>query len=291
MIQNLPGERLQSILSSGGGSPFQNALPIGRLQSLIGNISTLSNLGSGTPAEIINNERILRSLSVYTKDRPWRPPQWGGDMGGRVSQDTIYMRTYMSQESEGKITNYFFDAILSADHTTKRRITTHPVQWGPAITDHSYQEPASVVLNIGMSDAMDQFSFMGAAGLESNDYQYPIDGLGKSVNAYQAFLALQESGQLVRLVTHLGVYDNMLIETILAKDDNTTTTALKCTITFIEVFLSEIRTISSSRFPAEVAKTDRKDITTDQPNEPPTSLAKKAINAGKRPDQILQGGL
>jgi len=81
----------------------------------------------------------------------------------------------------------------------------------------------------------------------------------------------------------------MLIDNIHAHDDKTTTTSLKCTISFIEVFLAETRTISKSRFPAEIAPRTQKDITTNKPKENIKSMIIKGKDIGKPVTQVLMG--
>ena len=49
------------------------------------------------------------------------------------------------------VEGYVFDAVLKLDHERRLAITDHPVEEGANITDHSYLEPKSLSIEIGMS--------------------------------------------------------------------------------------------------------------------------------------------
>ncbi len=131
-------------------------------------------------------------------------------------------------------TVYVFDAILHAEHAHELRRTEHPVQTGANITDHAYKLPARVVLEIGMSDAMDSYQPNGWESASS-----------KSVAAFQTLLDLQRSRQLVTLTTRLATYENMLVESVSATDTSKTLYGLRATVTFSEIFLATATATSS----------------------------------------------
>ena len=96
---------------------------------------------------------------------------------------------------------FVFDAVLDAVHRREITVTSHPVQYGAEIADHSYIEPEEVSLEIGMSDAM------SAVGEE-----------GHSVNAHVQLVQMMEARELVTLVTRLGTYRDMLIVSMTTPD-------------------------------------------------------------------------
>ena len=271
-------------------------LPMSRLQSIMGAYTLARAFGAPTPQDMIQRQRLVSDFAIYSEKRPWRPPQWGKDQGAVDAGQTIYRQTYMEVTNatlmppDDKVgetlieepTSYFFDAIISSDHTAQRKITSHPVQWGANISDHSYQEASTVTLNIGMSDAMDSFSssFEYVKG-NGDQYVYPTDGFGKSVNAYNLFLEIQKTGVLINLVTHLKTYNNMLIERIQAHDDYKTSSSLRCTITFKEVFLSEMRTIEKSRYPSASTGGTNKRVEAVEDSGPFVSFVAEMLGMGK----------
>lgn len=112
---------------------------------------------------------------------------------------------------------FVFDAVFSMDHQSNVTVTQHPVQAGASISDHAYEEPDEVTLEIGMSDAM--------SGVGTNH----------SVNAYTTLRAIQSKREPVKLITRLKTYNNMVIASISAPDDQTTMFGLKANIYFQEV--------------------------------------------------------
>jgi len=186
-------------------------------------------------------------------NKPWRPPQWNGP-------DTVYVKTYISEgvktepanyapppgdggfkytdtstDSGRRVVtpkntsekNYFFDAYLKIDHQRRLTVTEHPVQTGANISDHAYLMPAVVVMEIGMSDAMDAY--------ESGQFQ---GDTSKSVSAYKTLERLHEARIPLTVVTRLGKYENMIIEDIHAPDEAKTQYGLKVTVTFKQIIMA-----------------------------------------------------
>ena len=119
------------------------------------------------------------------------------------------------------------------------RRTEHPIQTSSSspvasITDHAYQIPARVTLEIGMSDAMDSYSDVWTSATS------------KSVSAYQTLLSLQQTRTLVILTTRLDTYPNMLIESIQPSDSSRTRFGLRATVVFSQVYLADATAVSSS---------------------------------------------
>jgi hypothetical protein len=127
------------------------------------------------------------------------------------------------------IGGYIFDGIIRADHSKRTRITSHPVQTGAAVTDHAFNEPDEIVLEVAMSDAM-RDKKRGQFG----------EGAGRSKKAFEALTKLKEARQPLEVVTRLGTYKNMLIEHIEVADDFKTTSGLRATVTLKEIFLAAV---------------------------------------------------
>src|SRR6185312_8878860 len=118
----------------------------------------------------------------------WRPPQW--------NQPALTSITIPAQPPD-PVTGlavpsytFVFDAILRAEHSQELKHTEHPVQTGANITDHMYPMPARLVLEIGMSDAMDSYSPGNWSGNPS-----------KSVSAYETLLNFQNNKNLLTITT------------------------------------------------------------------------------------------
>lgn len=163
-------------------------------------------------------------------------------------QKLIYVKT--------NIGGFFFDAFLSIDHTSKLNITEHPVETGANISDHAFVEPAELTMEIGMSDAM--------KSIVNGQFK---TGKSRSVTAYQVLKELQAQRVPLQVYTRLGLYKNMLIETITAPDDYKTKYGLRATVNLREVIIARTQTVKISSRPQVTATTNSGNVETVQPNQ------------------------
>lgn len=260
--------------------PPTQQLPVERIQKLAGAYGSLKQLlNIPSPAYIASTLLVQSELNYAIKagsKKGYRPPQWGAyknlsSVTGFEMNLNDSDLTFMQVEyTNGSVQNFFFDAVFVTDHSTQRQITSHPVQWGAAITDHSYQEPASVSLQIGMSDVMDSF--------ESN--QYASASISKSVNAYRMFVDLQKKGTPVILNTKLQRYANMIIRSITTSDDSTTTHSLRATISFQEILIGETSKVRKTLYPAETTPESLKNAETSKVDSTKPFVSIGASGAG-----------
>lgn len=171
-------------------------------------------------------------------------------------QTTAYFNT--------QIGDYVFDAYFSIQHDTNLTITESPVQMGANISDHAYMEPKTLTFDIGMSDVMKSI----VAG------QF-TDGQSRSVSAYNTLRTLQEQRIPIQVTTRLGVYQNMLIETISAPDDKTTFYGLRATVTMREILVVAVETVKISARPQTSQTTNNGDQKAQQADE---SVVSKILN-------------
>jgi len=148
------------------------------------------------------------------------------------------------------IGGYFFDAFLKLDHSSKLRITEHQVEEGSNIADHSYLEPLTLSLEIGMSDACVSF-------VEGQFEQR----FTRSVSAYDTLITLQKNRIPLNIHTRLKTYKNMLIEVITVPDDYTTLNGLRATVILRELIVVKTNTVSlpcrTSTSPQKTGETNR----------------------------------
>lgn len=168
----------------------------------------------------------------------WRPQQW------QTQAPTKVIITFPGQGQTpqfGSIpgsnvtlpsgqTLYAFDAELQVEHQQELRRTEHPVQTGANISDHAYLVPARLVMEIGMSDAMDSY-------FRPSTWQ---GSKSKSVSAYQTMLALQFSRIPLSITTRLRTYQNMVIESLTPQDTFKTTAGLKMRVEFGQIFMASV---------------------------------------------------
>lgn len=210
-------------------------------------------------ARILSNEKVFKAWGYYNMAKkvydkvsiqnivsesevapvskgPYRPKQWD-NLPSDLSQ-LVLVKT--------NIGGFFFDAIIRTEHNSDLKITSHPVQTGANITDHSFLEPAVLVMEIAMSDAMDS--------LVPNQFTGKYT---KSVSAYQVLSDLQADRIPLSVTTRIRTYQNMLIETINVPDDVKTLNGLRCTVTLKEVFVVEVARAKVSARPHAMNDVDR----------------------------------
>lgn len=151
---------------------------------------------------------------------PYRPENWRAEAQTCVT------------DKDG--TEYVFDAILKLDHTSGRKITENPIQTGANISDHSYQLPSTLTIDIGMSDCMDSYKFF-QWGMNDGD-----SAPTKSVMAYEKIIEWQQSGDPLEIRTRLMSYTNMVVETVSAPDDYQSKHGLRCMVTFKQIITAEV---------------------------------------------------
>ena len=221
----------------------------------------------------------------------WRPPQWSQSKGTYFIQTAMVpatSETYVSgspiitgQGGAGNETTsatYVFDAVLVAQHAQEVVVTKYPVQTGANLAYHSYIMPARVVLEIGMSDAMESF----VAGVWTG-------AATKSASAFHVLSNLKNARQPLLLSTRLFTYNNMVITSLTAEETSKTTASLRATITFEEIFVADGSTTTTgvvSARPQDTQSTTQgtvsgQDVSTTISNQygvPPCSLASQSAN-------------
>jgi len=156
------------------------------------------------------------------------------------------------------IGGWFFDALLQGTHTSTLTTTDHPIQEGSSVTDFAYLQPRTISLNIGMSDVAQSFIPGQFSG-----------GSSRSVEAFKVLQQLQQLRIPIQVYTRLGLYQNMLVETLTAQDDHTTTHGLRCTVEMKELLVATVQVVKISANPGT---TDNSKKGKQQPQGVPSSL-------------------
>ncbi|QQE81603.1 phage baseplate protein [Alicyclobacillus sp. SO9] len=177
-----------------------------------------------------------------------------------LTQEPI--RSYVYAKTN--IGGWFFDAVLHTNHSSTLTITSHPVQLGSTLSDNAYLQPRRLSLSIGMTDVAQSF----IPGQFDN-------GSSRSVQAYEVLKQLQELRIPVQVYTRLGLYKNMLVETLTAQEDHTTVHSLKATVDLKEVLVATVTVVKISANPAVTNSSNKG---TRQPQQVPDSILKQAGN-------------
>lgn len=161
------------------------------------------------------------------------------------------------------------DATLSASHQVQVEVTENPVERGAAVSDHMRRKPyvftcEGLVTNTPVSaekrTALSRLS-EGVAG--------PAE------NARNQLRALAGSGELITLITGLGItYSNMALTDLQMPEDRGITDAIRFTATFREVVIVQSQTVQLvTADPKSVRKLD---IGTKPPKPAPPAVTQKA---------------
>ncbi len=223
--------------------------------------------------------------SIAATPGPYRPPLWAkNDSTGALARYSISYQTgnlpFASTSSTpatytGATKNgtevlstsvsatlatqiLVFDAVIRATHSRELKITDYPVQTGQNFSYNAVLQPQRLVMEIGMSDAMDMYlpgMWDGAAT--------------KSVSAYLMMLNLQQYAVPLTINSIWGSYSPMLLESISLPDDNTTFRSAKMTLTFRQIFVSALAPAGQS---ARTQTTDSTQTGTVSSTPVPTSV-------------------
>lgn len=133
------------------------------------------------------------------------------------------------------IAGYFFDGFIKVDLSSELEITENPVETGASIVDHAYVKPSKITMQIMMSDVhkslvQDQFS----------------GGWSRSIKAYDILKEIQASRVPVSVLCRLGMFDNMLIQSITVNDTYETYSGLSATVNLVEIPMARVKTVAIS---------------------------------------------
>jgi hypothetical protein len=162
---------------------------------------------------------------------PWRPPQWTAQQA--ANQPSFSLIT--TDPNTGNTVAYVFDGILKAEHEQKVVTTQNPIQTGAAISDHVYVVPASVIIELLMSDSMQSFTASQFTDLPS-----------RSVSCYKTLIAILKAKQPVFITTPLQYYGNMIVASVDATEDKDTRYTRKFVVRFQEVIFATVQTSNAN---------------------------------------------
>ena len=214
----------------------------------------------------------------------WRPQQWQTQapqkvlitFPGQGAAPQYASATGITVTLPTGQTLYAFDAEIQVEHQQQLRTTDHPVQTGASISDHAYLEPARLVLDVGMSDAMDAY-------FNPSTWQGTPS---KSVSAYQTMLALQFSRIPLQITTRLRTYQNMVVEGLTPTDTYRQFSGLRMRVELRQIFLAQISQPTQSARPQETNQTNLGNVDT----QPPSAAQQQQNNVPDSPvfTEVLQ---
>ena len=154
-------------------------------------------------------------------------------------QHLILVKTHLA--------GYFFDAFLKVSHSSELTITSHPVQNGANLSDHAYEEPVTITMEIMMTDSPIDYGDSDI-GADSNSNR-TFEGMGsftRSVGAYQLLRQLQRERRSFSIGTRLESYNTMMVQSISVDDDVESLYGLKAIVTLQQVFIANEKLVKVS---------------------------------------------
>lgn len=154
------------------------------------------------------------------------------------------------------IGGYFFDGYLNLSVNSSLEITQHPVESGSAISDHSYMKPREISMTILMSDVHES--------LVAGQFE---DGWSRSTSAWKILEKIQSERLTVSVLTRVGLYQNMLIQSLTANDTDIQLFGLRADVTLVELPVARVRTVEISAADQTTVNTEMGNISATYPSD------------------------
>lgn len=167
------------------------------------------------------------------------------------------------------------DAVESETHERAYEITQHAVEVGADIADHKRRKADRLRITGTISDtplgarplAEATILFTSSVGID-DAVQFPSEA------AFQSFLLLQASADPITIITSLGVYRNVLFESLRVDRTPTESHELKFTGVFVEYLTVESVTVTQAQA-TRAARQGEKALGRVPTKTAPTSAAKQ----------------
>ncbi|MBI6548586.1 phage baseplate protein [Xenorhabdus lircayensis] len=160
------------------------------------------------------------------------------------------LSTLFSQNTR-KIEMIVPSVVISEKHMDSTEITEHPVQRGAAISDHAYDKPSEVTMELGFAGGGSLIDGFDTSNISMFDINTGAT-LGKSPKEiYQQLLKLKSSKMPFDVTTGKRQYKNMLIRAIEVTTDKTSENVLMVVLTLREVIIVETTTVTGITAPPE----------------------------------------
>lgn len=136
---------------------------------------------------------------------------------------------------------------ISEKHMDATEITEHPVEIGAPTSDHAYDRPSEVTMELGFAGGGSLID-----GFDTTEVFNVSTGLSlgtSPADVYQQLLDLKKSKVPFAVTTGKRQYKNMLIRAIEVLTDRTSENVLMTTLTLRELIITETQKVSTT--PAE----------------------------------------
>lgn len=227
---------------------------------------------SGTTQYTPPNWSVQKALYSIVINNQTSAPVSSGSTGQTLGLADVVFTTgqIAGTSSAGSSTTMFvFDGMRLADHDQSCIPTQHPLQAGYNIADHAVLQPAKIVLEVIMSDAIAAYSSGMWTGNPS-----------KSISAFQQMQLLMQNRTLLTLNTRLQTYTNMLLVNVKSQDNQRYYSGqLSMVLTFQQIFIGTISVQSSSARSQTTGSTQQGQVNGQTPDS--TTLDQHTVTTGE----------
>ncbi|AIR59116.1 hypothetical protein LH23_00120 [Cedecea neteri] len=163
------------------------------------------------------------------------------------------------------------DVVISELHSDTLKIASHPVEFGPNISDHAWAEPGEVTIDCLFKAGGSLVDFANTTALGSWLSAGP-----SPAQIYQQLLDLQTKAEPFRVITRRRSYDNMLIKTL-----NVTTGVKSENILGCKLVLAEVLMTATEARPAAPKTAMDEGVTTASVGDKGEKVVTTPMGAGK----------
>lgn len=240
-------------------------------------------------------------LGADSQTPPWL------DMAGKIGALTGHydiinfmsnyknLNKFIFKPQKWLVGGFSFDGIIRTEHVSTVRPTEYPVQSGATFTDHAIIEPATLTIEVMMTDSNNTYSGLNVSPVMNQissilstmnklsnvanlgkPAMFPQIGDGRSAASWPTLKAMQLSRVPITVETRLQTYKNMIIEELSAPDDAKTYNAAKATVRLREIIVAEVAETKTAARSAATAESSSGTV----PVETGDSVNKTAAKAG-----------
>lgn len=252
---------------AGGAALAIVSVSTGQASNLSG---VLANAGIAVPGlgayrPYTQNKPATYSIVVPAQSQVSQSTTNGQTVGSSITDaDSGGNATIVGPGATGQFSGssmYVFDAVFVANHDWKLRKTKDPLQSGYNITYHAVLEEPTLVLEIGMSDAMTAY----ASGMWTGNPS-------KSISAFQQMITFVKNRTLMTISTRQMTYTNMMLIGIQSPETNKTVGSMRATLIFEQTFLVSVASQTISARPNATDSTQQASV---QPTNVPATITQQ----------------
>jgi hypothetical protein len=177
---------------------------------------------------------------------------------------------------------FVFDVVVSESPTHTVEITESPVETGVSMADHAFAKPVELEVEVAVTDTPFEKDDLGTPSRMLATTWVTGDSDRRSVNAWAKLVQKQAEFAVFDMQIGLGLYRNMMIQSLKAKQDKDSGAVLRAEMRLHQVTFAETsKAIYPPRAPAVKKKAAPKKYDGHKESAPEPIAEDKAKSAAK----------